>query len=337
VDENIVAANALDHNIYMTDNESENEEKDNEEISNEDDDRLMQDPINDLGIIQEDTNSSNDGISESSDDGSHFETEERVSESVENEERVDMGETQSTENEERAEESTQATMRPVRSNAGTGVNRLEMSFDGKMYTHSKHRQFLMMKEKYNKANDFDNFQTIANSVMFTQMNAKKGIKLFGERAVAAMFKEFRQMNEGPMPGKPVFGPQDASKLTPLQKKMTLEAVNLIKEKRCGKIKGRTCANGSKQKRYLKTDESVYSPTVSTEALLGTLIVDAKEKRDIAIYDIPGAYLQTELPPDKEIHMRLRDEFVDIMCEVNANYLPYVVYENGKKVLYVKIL
>jgi hypothetical protein len=206
-----------------------------------------------------------------------------------------------------------------------------------MYTHSKHRQFLMMKEKYDKTNDFDNYQTIANSVMFTQMNAKKGIKLFGERAVAAMFKEFRQMNEGPMPGKPVFGPQDASKLTPLQKKMTLEAVNLIKEKRCGKIKGRTCANGSKQKRYLKTDESVYSPTVSTEALLATLIVDAKEKRDIAIYDIPGAYLQTELPPDKEIHMRLRDEFVDIMCEVNADYLPYVVYENGKKVLYVKIL
>jgi hypothetical protein len=30
-------------------------------------------------------------------------------------------------------------------------------------------------------------------------------------------------------------------------------------------------------------------------------------------------------------------FVDIMCKVNADYLPYVVYENGKKVLYVKIL
>jgi hypothetical protein len=248
-----------------------------------------------------------------------------------------MGETQSIENEEQADETTHATMRPVRSNAGTGVNCLEMSFDGKMYTHSKHRQFLMMKEKYDKTTDFDNYQMIANSVMFTQMNAKKQIKLFGERAVAAMFKEFRQMNEGPMPGKPVFGLQDTSKLTPLQKKMTLEAVNLIKEKRCGKIKGHTCANRSKQKRYLKTDESVYSPTVSTEALLATLIVDAKEKRDIAIYDIPGAYLQTELPPDKEIHMKLRDEFVDIMCEVNADYLPYVVYENGKKVLYVKIL
>ena len=41
--------------------------------------------------------------------------------------------------------------------------------------------------------------------MFTQMNAKKGIKLFDEKAVVAMFKEYKQLDKGPMPGKPVFG------------------------------------------------------------------------------------------------------------------------------------
>jgi hypothetical protein len=236
---------------------------------------------------------------------------------------------------EEIEERTQKEARPVRNRSG--VSRLQMTFDGKSYTHTKHRQFLMMKEKYDIHQDMDSYQSVAHDVMFTQMSAKKGIKLFGETAVAAMFKEFHQMDRGPMPGKPVFGPQDSTLMTPLQKKMTLEAVNLIKEKRCGAIKGRSCADGSKQRKYLKPEESTYSPTCSTEALITTLVVDATEKRDVAICDIPGAYLQTELPPEKEIHMRLRGQFVDIMCEVNPVYKKFVTYEHGKKVLYVRVL
>ena len=44
---------------------------------------------------------------------------------------------------------------------------------------------------------------------------------------------------------PVVGPQDASVLTDEEKRRALEAVNLIKEKRTGNLKGRICANGSK--------------------------------------------------------------------------------------------
>ena len=36
-------------------------------------------------------------------------------------------------------------------------------------------------------------------------------------------------------------------------------------------------------------------------------------------------------------MKFRDEFVNIMCEVNPEYKKYVVKVNGKEVLYVKIL
>ena len=43
----------------------------------------------------------------------------------------------------------------------------------------------------------------AVKVMFTQMQATRGFKLFGERAVAAMIKELKQLEEGPMPGKKV--------------------------------------------------------------------------------------------------------------------------------------
>ena len=40
------------------------------------------------------------------------------------------------------------------------------------------------------------------------MNTKRGIREFGEAAVAAMFKEFKQLNAGVVPGKPVIAPVD---------------------------------------------------------------------------------------------------------------------------------
>jgi hypothetical protein len=105
---------------------------------------------------------------------------------------------------------------------------------------------------------------------------------------------------------------------------------LIKKKRCEKIKGRTCTNGSKQKKYLKHGETMLLPMVSNEALLGTLVIDALEERDIAIFDVPGAYLQAEMPKEKNMLMKFRDKFVDIMCDVNEEYKKYVVEENGKR-------
>ena len=54
-----------------------------------------------------------------------------------------------------------------------------------------------------------------------------------------------------MDGKPVVVPIFLDSLSSDDKKKALEAVNLIKEKRNGKIKGRTCANGAKQRIYVK--------------------------------------------------------------------------------------
>ena len=88
------------------------------------------------------------------------------------------------------------------------------------------------------------------------MNAKKGIKLFGDKEITSMFNKYKQLDDGPMPCKPVVAAFNPDQLTPLDRNKTLESVNLIKEKRCGNIKGSTCANGNKQRKYLKPDESV---------------------------------------------------------------------------------
>ena len=67
------------------------------------------------------------------------------------------------------------------------------------------------------------------------------------------------------------------------------------------------------------------------------MIDAYEERDVVIFDLPGAYLHAEMPKDKRLLMKFRDEFVDIMCKVNPEYEQDVVVEHGKRVLYVRIL
>ena len=66
------------------------------------------------------------------------------------------------------------------------------------------------------------------------------------------------------------------------------------EYRCGKIKGRTVDDGQKQ-RFLYNKEVITLSTVSTDALLMTLVIDVVEDRFVANADVPGAYLQTLMP------------------------------------------
>ena len=51
--------------------------------------------------------------------------------------------------------------------------------------------------------------------------------------------------------------------------------------------------GNKQRDYI-TKEDVSSPTVSVEAVMLTCGIDAVEGRDIAIIDVPNAFVQTAL-------------------------------------------
>ena len=62
-----------------------------------------------------------------------------------------------------------------------------MSFDVQSYSHNTHQQFMMIKDNYNANEDVDTHRSLLHKVVFTQMNAKKGIKIFGEREIIAMF------------------------------------------------------------------------------------------------------------------------------------------------------
>ena len=122
----------------------------------------------------------------------------------------------------------------------------------------------------------------------------------------------------------------------------LEAVNIIAQKRCGKIQGRTCANGARQRKFIKDADSFSLPTASLEAIMTTLMINAYEEQDVAIADVPGAYLHAEFPEGKNVILKLNGVFVDIMCDVNPEYKNHIIYETTKKgkklkCLYVKVL
>ena len=119
-----------------------------------------------------------------------------------------------------------------------------------------------------------------------------------------------------------------------EKRGALNAINLIKEKRDGTIKGRCVANGRKQ-RGLYAKEETASPTISNDAMMMSLIIDAMEARDVAIADVKGAYLLADMKGF--VLLKMSGESVDILCKVNSKYRQFVVEERGKKVIYLRLL
>ena len=140
-----------------------------------------------------------------------------------------------------------------------------------------------------------------------------------------------------MKGKPGVVPTDPDILSPNDKKQTLEVINLIKKKRDGTIKGRTCAKGKIIIKYVKEGDIISSPTMSLESIIASLIIDAYEERFVSIVDVPGVYLHAKMPEGKIVLMKLVGQFVDIMCNMNPEYKKYVRYERGKKILYLHVL
>ena len=113
----------------------------------------------------------------------------------------------------------------------------------------------------------------------------------------------------------------------------------MKQKRTGEIKGRTVAGGNKQRGYIDKEES-SSPTVATESVILTSIIDAEEERETAVIDIPNAFIQTVVEDkSKRVIIRITGMLVDLLCEIAPDvYSDYVTTgKNGVKQLLVECL
>ena len=164
---------------------------------------------------------------------------------------------------------------------------------------------------------------------------KQGMKKWGKEATKAAETEMRQLHD-----RFCWRPLHVKDLTSKQRRLAMNSLFFLTEKRDGRIKGRTVADGSKQRLWINKDE-VSSPTVATESIILSAIIDAKEGREVAILDIPNAFIQTENEKLKPHHERdvikIKGVLADMLVAIDPEmHGPYLTKENGVSVLYLEL-
>ena len=86
----------------------------------------------------------------------------------------------------------------------------------------------------------------AENYMFNQMSVQKGINIFSKRAVTGTLKDYTQLYYMNFSAK-----VNPDKIYREEKKQTLRMIRLVKETRCGKIKGCACADVRPLSQYIK--------------------------------------------------------------------------------------
>ena len=101
----------------------------------------------------------------------------------------------------------------------------------------------------------------------------------------------------------------------MQRQTVLESHMFLKEKRDKLIKVRAVDGGNKQRDYIpKEDEN--SPTVATDAVLLSCIIDVEEEKYVAVIDILNAFIQTRVKDEKDMaFIKICGVLVDILAEI----------------------
>ena len=66
-----------------------------------------------------------------------------------------------------------------------------------------------------------------------------------------------------------------------------------------KIKERGCDDGRKKRGYLGRDKT-SAPTITSEALVLTFLIDIIECRHVATVDTPGAFMQADMEGETRV-------------------------------------
>jgi len=152
--------------------------------------------------------------------------------------------------------------------------------------------------------------------LLTQYNLKLGLRKFGAKGENAALKEMTQLHI-----MDTWTPMEAEKLSREQRMRALSLLLFLKEKRTGDIKGRACINGAPQRTYIPKEDAA-SPTVSTESTFITATIAAKEGRKVRCYNVPSAFVNTDV--DEDVIMVLKGELADMMIQIAPEvYRKYV--------------
>jgi hypothetical protein len=98
------------------------------------------------------------------------------------------------------------------------------------------------------------------------------------------------------------------------------------------------AGENKQERDYISKEDASSPTIATEAILLSCIINAKEERDVTVINIPNAFIQTRVEAEEDMAIiKIRGVLVDILIQIAPDlYKSYVMTDQkGMKQLLVQ--
>ena len=80
-----------------------------------------------------------------------------------------------------------------------------------------------------------------------------------------------------------------------------------------KIKSQGRADRRKQRAYTAKEDAA-SPTVATEAIFLTSVIDLMENREVAVLDVPGEFMQADM--DELVHVRFTGKKVELLLEID---------------------
>ena len=71
-----------------------------------------------------------------------------------------------------------------------------------------------------------------------------------------------------------------------------------------------------QTKDLQKQGEISSPTVATEVVFLTAVINALEGRKVAMVDIPGAFLHSYM--DKDIHVKINGKMAMLLSRINKD-------------------
>lgn len=76
--------------------------------------------------------------------------------------------------------------------------------------------------------------------------------------------------------------------------------------------------------------------MATEAVFLTAAIDTIKGQQVAVFDIPGAFMQSDM--DELVHVRFTGKMVELLLEITSQmYSPCLTHEQDKKGMYVELL
>ena len=194
------------------------------------------------------------------------------------------------------------------------------------------KQVILHPDAHLLFNLSDEEQPSAVSEIMTQLSLKVVLKTWGEKIITAMKSEMRQFHI-----RDTFEPRHRHELSAKGKSEVLESHMFIKLKINGKIKVRAVSSGNKQRDFIIKEE-VSSPTVATELVLLSFVINAQEYRDVATIDIPNAFIQTHVENIEDMAtIIVLGALVDVLVDISPDiYGPCVITDKkGVKTLILR--